>query len=236
MGIYHNFRDSVGEYKTVGQRRKFEDIQFQNLKHGPVTLEKVAIALACPLRSLMMDSQLAGKLPHLYALGWLDSKEIKRVKRSLQRDFYVDSPKEFLENSQDLSFNGAWLREKAESFVTQEEQRRLGAMVVAYASIELHGLLAGIDVGYASWEQLEPVIIQRVETITSTCEVNTWLNFADHFHDGERQLRFTDFSECDLSAELYALLKDRDSPWRYLDSKLIRTISIEEIPRQQFFM
>lgn len=210
MGLFSFIKNAIQEgIDEAKEELKQEAEEYQKYKNEPVTLEKKAIALACPFREILISSSLAGFAPHLYKLGVLTDKEKDEAKKLLSRDFNISNDENF-KKYKDEFINSL----NVLISVNKENKDIYSSLVVASASIELYILTAGIDVGYVAWEDVQPAIIKLVETITKQSGTHSWEQFAKRFLEGEKEAGINNvLGRKVMQSRVKWLLSDEESPW-----------------------
>lgn len=205
-------------------------------RDGLLTIESVALAFACPLRSMYLTSDLAEGQELLQVSGKLNQKEVQRFKRILERDFYITSAADFQKHQNDLTHNAAWLINRANTKMKPMEEEYFRAMMVAYSSLELFGLMTAIEVGYTSWLAVERIVIKRLQAILLSCGVESWRDFANYFLEGQKYLGISSMKTSEVDLELYDLIYNLDSPWQQIDLDRVRQIWPNVIHPKQFYL
>lgn len=206
MGLWQFVKESLKEgYEEAKAEQQQELERYQTIKQAPITLEKKAIAYACPFRKVLMQSHLGDQAPHLYQLGMLSEKEKAETKNLLERDFAIRGGETASKQT---------TIEELEVLLT-EAQAPDYSLVLTSASIQLYILTATVDVDYLTWEEIKAEAARLVEMIENETDTHSWQQFADRFLAGEEQLGINNsLGRKLLKSRVQWLLTDEESPWK----------------------
>lgn len=162
------------------------------------TLEKIALAFACPFRAVQINSEYDTQSPHLFKLGQLKSEDRKSLQECLNRDFKLsvesaDAKKDMINILEQLAVSG-W-------------------DPVFRMSIQLHVLTACADLEIVDFNQYANLAFGLIQEIVR-CSLWSWEDYADAFLKGEKKAHLNNFiGRCLLKYCTGQLLEGKGSPW-----------------------
>ncbi|GCF94956.1 hypothetical protein NRIC_28470 [Enterococcus florum] len=209
MGLLRFIKESIKEgYDEAKAEHEQGAATYQELKAAPITLEKKALALACPMREVLLSSDMGGFSPHLYKLGMLDSKQKKEARDLLARDFDIYG-KEEIEHNQLIQ-----ARQKLFAEWEKDDQEVDTATLLTLANVHLYILTTAIDADYITFDQVQTDISTLVDTLTQKLHVDSWQTYAALFKQGEEQLAINNrLGRKLIHSRIRWLLEDEESPW-----------------------
>lgn len=162
------------------------------------TLEKMALAFACPFRAVQINSEYDTQSPHLFKLGQLKSEDRKSLQECLDRDF-------------GLSINADNVKKNI--FDTLEHLANYGWDPVFRISIQLHILTACADLEIVEFDQYTDLVLGLIQEIVR-CNIWSWEEYAEAFIKGEKKAHLNNFiGRCLLKYCTGRLLEGKGSPW-----------------------
>lgn len=160
------------------------------------TLENVAIALSCPLRSVLTS----GSELRLFRFNQLSEEERESLKKLLKRDFGITQQgdiEEVIEEWRSVHVLEGGLAER-----------------IFLASLNLYLLTSAVDVQYVDFSSVEALCERYASEILYEEDVNSWEKFANLYMEGECINNF--LGRRYLQKNIDSLLKDELSPWKLL--------------------
>lgn len=213
--LWGSLTEGINEGIEETKREKLaSDGLRESLVRSPLTLEKHALAFACPFREIMIDSSDSGFSPHLYGFGYLSDKEKNSLKGLLIRDFDITDGKTALVAVGSLI--GPWTGQDEEE--TQEQAEALEPFrSVEYmtfsCSTALYILTSAIELGYLDQKEEEGVMRSLVVAILDL-ELTSWKDFGDMFTAGEKIVGINNpVGRKFFKMSIKRLLNDEKSPW-----------------------
>lgn len=180
-------------------------------------LERMAIALACPFRAVLITSKGDGESPHLQRLGCLDDEEKESLKMVLSRDF------EFIFDVEEAKSVGVQMMDHI--FNVKES----GWGVVMTVSTQLHILTACVDLGYIQFSDYTNLVLHLIETIKNYTILQSWKDYAREFLKDEKGANLNRFlGRMLLKYQTGRLLEKEDSPWMKIPWEALKDLHYEK--------
>ena len=214
MGLIRFIKESIREgYEEAKQEHQQELELYQQIKQEPISLEKMAIALACPFREILMSTNFAGNAPHLYKLGMLTDKEKADTRQMLEQNFAITDATDFQNELNEMAEITFSIAENCQNNRHRDNPDYV-PMYTAMACISLFQILAGIDVEYMKWEKAQPYIDKLVNSILQLDELNSWDKYASYVLKGEEEMEINGvLGRKVIKLRINWLLTDEESPW-----------------------
>lgn len=190
QAIMEGLEEAKEEIRHEEAERKKEDDKRKEEKEAiysePLSLEKLALALSCPMREILIPGDSA-RLFKFFALSDDDKKGAEKI---LKRDFDI--------------CDGESLAGSVLEFQEFEKS-------VFINSILLYQITSGVDLGYASFDDYREECEQLIREIVENDSVNSWEDFSREFSDGD--VINHAIGKKFISKASNKLLKVEDSPW-----------------------
>lgn len=213
--LWGSLTEGINEGIEEAKREKLaKDGLKESLIRSPLTLEKHAIAFACPFREIMINSLDSGFSAHLYGFGHLSDKEKDSLKSLLIRDFGITDGKTALVAIGSLI--GPWTDQDKEE--TQEQAEALEAFrsveyVTFSCSTSFYILTSAIELGYLDQKEEEGVMESLANAILDL-DLNSWEDFGNMFMAGEKIVGINNpAGRRFFKTSIKRLLNDEKSPW-----------------------
>lgn len=196
-GMEEGREEFVEEEKLAVEERN----RYELKKKASVTMERRALAFACPMRWHLINSGQGNLEPHLYKLGELKPAEQDSVRKILLRDFDID------DNADTVDIDNV-LIDFSDGF-----NKDCVADLVFKSSVELYIITACVDVGYIKFSDYQNDIEFFIGDICS-CNLKSWEEFGEKFIEGEDKYGSNDFcGKKFLEHGVKHLLTHAESPW-----------------------
>lgn len=200
--FFKEIKDELAE--EAAEKAKADEEKLATILALPNSLERQAIALACPLRSFFIMTEWPPL--YLHQLGVLSDRQKVDLAKYLERDFDVTDEDSFHLALGKWVLGGlAWSLDDLEAF--QDVQ-------TFHASVGLYLLTTSVDLGYVTFEDYQVLAAFLVQAIANRHQ--TWEEFAqaieaeDFINHGLGKKILTKESQSLLAAD------NETSPWRLL--------------------